>query len=250
MSLRRGESRLTGTVKELKERLNTLILQLKTRYASDQKRTDVLHLNKDITAFDAMCSASDDILLVSSNAQRQIYQVLVAKDGIGLVGSVSELVAYPEGTDKVISMTVNNGRLYFSSEGHGWGLFQVNLGSSLVSCLITTTEQCEVHGVAVFKEGIAFSDPKAHQLKHYSSSTGITVLAGDGKEGRGKGVPNLLTSCNQQLNCNLFVCDLQLGEISICNGVAGHMRVPFSSWKAVPIFPHPQETASTKTFGS
>ena len=60
----------TGTVKELKERLNTLILQLKTRYASDQKRTDVLHLNKDITAFDAMCSASDDILLVSSNAQQ------------------------------------------------------------------------------------------------------------------------------------------------------------------------------------
>ena len=81
----------TGTVKELKERLNTLIPQLKTRYASDQKRTDVLHLNKDITAFDAMCSASDDILLVSSNAQRQIYLVSVAKDGVGLVGSVSEL---------------------------------------------------------------------------------------------------------------------------------------------------------------
>ena len=96
-----------------------------------------------------MCSASDDILLVSSNAQRQIYQVLVAKDGVGLVGSVSELVAYPDGTDKVISMTVNNGCLYFSSEGHGGGLFQVNLGSSLVSCLITATEQCEVHGVAV-----------------------------------------------------------------------------------------------------
>ena len=86
----------TGTVKELKERLNILILQLKTRYASDQKCTDVLHLNKDITAFDAMCSASDDVLLVSSNAQRQIYQVSVAKDGVGLVGSVSELVAYPE----------------------------------------------------------------------------------------------------------------------------------------------------------
>ena len=38
----------TGTVKELKERLNTLILQLKTRYASAQKRTDVFHLNKDV----------------------------------------------------------------------------------------------------------------------------------------------------------------------------------------------------------
>ena len=78
-------------MKELEERLNTLILQLKTRYASDQKRTDVLHLNNDITAFDAMCSVSDDILLVSSNAQRQIYQVSVAKDDVGLVGSVSEL---------------------------------------------------------------------------------------------------------------------------------------------------------------
>ena len=77
-----------------------------------------------------MCSASDDILLVSSNVQRQIYLVSVAKDGIGLVVSVSELVAYPEGTDKVISMTVNNGYLYFSSEGHGGGLFQVNLGST------------------------------------------------------------------------------------------------------------------------
>ena len=38
-----------------------------------------------------MCSASDDILLVSSNAQQQVYQVSVAKDGVGLVGSVSEL---------------------------------------------------------------------------------------------------------------------------------------------------------------
>ena len=67
--LTKGGVAATDTVKELKERLNTLILQLKTRYASDQKCTNVLHLNKDITAFDAMCSASDDILLVSSNAQ-------------------------------------------------------------------------------------------------------------------------------------------------------------------------------------
>ena len=160
-------------MKNLKERLNAQFLQLKTGYASEQKRDDVLHLNKDVVGFDVICSASDEVLLASCNTQQQIYQISVEKDGVGLTGSVTELVAYPEGTEKVTSMTVSNGHLYFSSDGPKGGLLQFSLGSRVKTCLVTASEQCKVHGVATFNEGIAFSAPKAHQIKHYSPSTGI-----------------------------------------------------------------------------
>ena len=152
----------TGNVKELKERLNARFLQLKMKYTSEQKRDHVLHLNKDVAVFDLICSASDERLLASCNTQKQFCQISVEKDGVGLTGSVTELVAYPEGTEKVASMTVCNGNLYFSSEGPKGGLFQFNLASSVISCLVSASEQCKVHGVAAFNEGIAFSDPKAH----------------------------------------------------------------------------------------
>ena len=91
---------------------------------------------------------------------------------------------------------------------------------------MTASEQCKVHGVAAFNEGIAFSDPKAHQIKHYSPSTGISVLAGDDEEGRSKGraeFANFMqpTGLCSEFDCNLFVCDSQLGEISIVTGLQG-----------------------------
>ena len=113
----------TGNVKELKERLNARFLQLKMKYTSEQKRDHVLHLNKDVAVFDLICSASDERLLASCNTQKQFCQISVEKDGVGLTGSVTELVAYPEGTEKVASMTVCNGNLYFCSEGPKGGLF-------------------------------------------------------------------------------------------------------------------------------
>ena len=107
----------TGNVNDLKERLNAQFLQLKTSYTSEQKRDDVLHLNKDVVGFDVTCSASDEVLLASCNTQQEIYQISVEKDCVGLTGSVTELVAYPEGTEKVTSMTVSNGYLYLSWKG-------------------------------------------------------------------------------------------------------------------------------------
>ena len=86
----------TGNVKDLRERLNAQFLQLKTRYASEQKCDNVLHLNKDVVVFDVICSASDEVLLANCNTQEQIYQISVGKDGVALTGSVTELVAYPE----------------------------------------------------------------------------------------------------------------------------------------------------------
>ena len=123
-------------------------------------------------------------------------------------------------------MTVSNGHLSFSSEGPKGRLFQVNLGSSAIYCLVTASEECQVHGIAAFKEGIAFSDPKAHQIKLFSSSAGISVVAGDGKEGRGKGgaeFANFMqpTGLCSGFDCNLLVCHSQLGEISLVTGVQG-----------------------------
>ena len=99
---RRG-AQATGSVHELRKALRAEVDKLKASFSSEQKRTDVLHLNKEIGAFDSVCSASDEILLVSSNVKRKIYQVLVEKDGIGLVGSITQLCTYPNMITRVTS---------------------------------------------------------------------------------------------------------------------------------------------------
>ena len=95
--------------------LKAQVHNLKAKYCSEQKRTDVLQLNTVISSFDSVCSGSDEILFVSSNAKRKIYQILIEMDGVGLVGSVTQLFAYPDNAAKVTSMATSNGNLYFSS---------------------------------------------------------------------------------------------------------------------------------------
>ena len=92
--------------------------------------------------------------------------------------------------------------------------------------LVRASPHCEVHGIAPFKQGIAFSDPKAHQVRHYTCSAGVSILAGNGKEGTGKGRAKF-TSLMQppglcsELDCNLMLCDSQLEEGSIITGLQG-----------------------------
>lgn len=174
-------------VNELRGILKAEIEKLKEKYSSEQKRVDIIHLDKDIGSFDSVCSASSEILLMASNAERSVYQILIQRDGVGFVGSVTRLVSYPDSAAKVTTMTASNGNLYFSSEGPQGGLFQVNLESRYVSCLVSASPNCEVHGIASFKQGIAFTDPKTHKVRQYTPSAGVTILAGNGKEGTGKG---------------------------------------------------------------
>ena len=134
----------TGNVNELKRMLKAQVNNLKATYCSEQKRMDVLQLNTVVSFFDSVCSASDEILLfVSSNAERKIYQILIEMDGIGLVGSVTQLFAYPDNAAKVTSMATSNGNLYFSSAGAQGGLFQVNLDSRVVTCVIRASSHCD-----------------------------------------------------------------------------------------------------------
>ena len=83
-----------------------------------------------------------------------------------------------------------------------------------------------MHGIAPFKQGIAFSDPKTHQVKHYTCSAGVSILAGNGKEGTGKGRAKFASFMQpsglcSELDCNLMLCDSQLGEVSIITGLQG-----------------------------
>ena len=102
----------------------------------------------------------------------------------------------------------------------------MNVASQVVTCLIRASPHYEVHGIALYKQQIAFSDPKTHQLKQFSRSAGVSILAGNGREGTDKGIstsssfmqPSDLCS---ELDCNLFLCDSQLGEISIITGLQG-----------------------------
>jgi len=114
---------------------------------------------------------------------------------------------------------------FFSSEEPQGGLFQVNLDSKGIPCLVRASPHCEVHGIAPFKKGIAFSDPKTHQVKHYTCSAGVSILARNGKEGTEKGRPKfgsmLPSGLCSELDCNLMLCDFQLGDVSIIIGLQG-----------------------------
>ena len=71
-----------------------------------------------------------------------------------------------------------------------------------------------------FKQGIAFSDPTTHQVKQYIGSVGVTIIAGNGKEGTGRGNAKFVSFMQppglcSELDCNLSLCDSQLGEDSL-----------------------------------
>ena len=147
---------------------------------------------------------------------------MIEKDGVGLVGSVTQLFTYPDNAAKVTSMTTFHGNLYFSSEGPQGGLFQANLDSKGV---IRALANCEVHGIALFNKGIAFTDPKIHQVKHYTCSAGVSILAVNGKKETGKRENQIrklhAADLCSELDSNLILCDSQLGEVSIITGLQG-----------------------------
>ena len=58
----------TGNVDELRGKLKAEVEKLKAKHSTEQKRTDVVQLNEVVT-FDSVCSASDEILLMSSNVE-------------------------------------------------------------------------------------------------------------------------------------------------------------------------------------
>ncbi len=99
-------------------------------------------------------------------------------------------------------MTTTANTLFLSSEGKQnqddkGGLFQVNLESELASCLVRNSPNCKVHGIAPYKKGIAFSDPKTNQIKQYNSSSGVSVLQAMVKKERYEEMPSLAVFCNQ-----------------------------------------------------
>ena len=63
-------------------------------------------------------------------------------------------------------------------------------------------------------------------MKQYTCSTGVSILAGTGKEGTGKGNAKFASFMQpsglcSELECNLILCDSQLGEVSIITGLEG-----------------------------
>ena len=63
-------------------------------------------------------------------------------------------------------------------------------------------------------------------MKHYTCSAGVSILARNGKEGTGKGRAKFASFMQpsglcSELDCNLMLCDSQLGEVSIITGLQG-----------------------------
>ena len=74
-------------------------------------------------------------------------------------------------------------------------------------------------------KGMAFSDPNRHQVKHYTCSAGVSILAGNGKKETGKRENQIrelhAADLCSELDSNLILCDSQLGEVSIITGLQG-----------------------------
>ena len=63
-------------------------------------------------------------------------------------------------------------------------------------------------------------------MKQYTCSAGVSILAGSGKEGTGKGRAKFASLMQpsglcSELDCNLMLCDSQLGEVSRITGLQG-----------------------------
>ncbi|PFX14849.1 Sushi, von Willebrand factor type A, EGF and pentraxin domain-containing protein 1 [Stylophora pistillata] len=106
------------------------------------------------------CAASENILLCADDAQREIIQVTLHYNGVGIARTGVRLVTYPTGILNIISTEVLKQRAYFAAVGLDGGLYVCDLSSFEVDQLLkNNSESCrEIKRLCEFEDGLAFTD--------------------------------------------------------------------------------------------
>ncbi|PFX22410.1 hypothetical protein AWC38_SpisGene13069, partial [Stylophora pistillata] len=147
---------LDGTAFVLRKRLNTHLQALAAEFGNSK----LVQVRPSLEKPTSTCAASENILLCADDAQREIIQVTLHYNGVGIAGIGVRLVTYPPGILNIISMEVLKQRAYFAAVGLDSGLYACDLSSLEVEQLLKNNlDSCrEIKRLWEFEDGIAFTD--------------------------------------------------------------------------------------------
>lgn len=218
----------TGTVKQLKARLESHLEEERQSHQRQGKNPETVLLDKEIKP-SAICKISDDILACSSDSSREVYSVTVHSNGHFLCGTATTLCAYPDGCDLVQSMCLSNNCLFIA---HSNGLSKFNMAEGVMNGVVLRngSNACSnLHSVAPLPDGsIVFTDQDSRQVKQLQTSGCVTVIAGTGEESNKNGSGSHAAFGQPMGVCtegsSLFVTDGQIGTVKLVTTIRGSVE--------------------------
>ena len=214
-----------GTVKQLKERLESHLQKERESQQREGKSPETVSLDKEIKP-SAICKISDDILACSSNSSREVYSIAVHSNGHYLCGTVNTLCAYPEGCERVQRMCLSDNHL-FIAHNSGLSKFSMREGTMNGSVLRNGSVACSsIHSVAPLPDGsIVFTDQDSRQVKELRRCGTVAVMAGTGEESNKNGSGSHAAFGQPMGVCtegsNVFVTDSQIGTVKLVTTIRG-----------------------------
>ena len=215
---RRRES-CDGTVKDLKQRLETC-LQAEQRVCESQgKKVDFVHLDRDIKP-SSICALSDHLLCCSCDtSKRGTFHPGPVKWSF-LRGTVSKVCDYSPLYDQVRSMCLStDGYLVLA---HNKGITKLRMADQEMKEYASSG----IQAVAPLSEGkVAFTDQTNRCVKQLGRNGSVMIIAGTGEE-RNKNGSGSHAAFGQPMGVctkgdKMFVTDAQIGTVKLVTAVTG-----------------------------
>lgn len=215
---------LDGTVPVLRNRLTVHLQSI----AAEIGNPKCVQVNPPLEKPSSICVASEDILLCADDTKRDIIQVSLNYNGVGIDGTGIKLVNYPTGITSVLSMEVLEQKAYFAAVGNVGGMYVCNLSSLESEVLLkNNSESCvEIKGLCKFETGIAFTDLGDRKVKLFCpTEKTVKTLLGSGQEGTSDGTEGTCSFTQvhgiSSLENTLLVSDVAAGTIKLVSGLSG-----------------------------
>jgi hypothetical protein len=215
-----------GTISILRERLSHHFQRLINGHETEGHDLDKVILSQNVLP-SCIAKALPNRIIVASDTSRSFYSVNLMSDGVAINGDVHEICNYPKYCHKVKDMCVTGHMLYASYHGLPGGILIVNMDThDVIQAVNNDSNECEkCSGVTVYKDGVAFTDVGARQIKYLHGNT-VDILAGSGCEGDRDGPVHSsafkqITGLVAEFDKNIFVVDSQQGKIKLITATTG-----------------------------
>ena len=210
----------TGTVAQIKERLNLYSSSLRSKYRQNNVKLDEIHIwdSERQPSFETMVCTDAELIYAARKDVQEIVSFQVQKDGISLKGvNMQEIIKYGHSWQKIFSMCLCKGELFLS---HCEGISKVSLQTAECNTLVqVNNEPCML---TRFGSEILFSNQKRASVWKTKTNGEVGVFAGcEREEGSVDGKVN---DCRFQQPMGLctesesviYICDAQTNSIKIC----------------------------------
>ena len=198
----------TGTVAQIKERLNLYSSSLRSKY----RQLDEIHFwdSERQPSFETMVCADTELIYAARKDLQEIVSFQVQKDGVGLRGvNMQEIIKYGHPWQKIFSMCLCKGNLFLS---HCKGISKVSLQTAECNTVVPLSD--EPCMLTRFGSEILFSNQKQASVWKTKTNGEVEVFAGcEREEGSVDGkVKERIADFNSQLG---FALSLKVSFTSV-----------------------------------